>query len=147
MRGSTALRHRIASRVEDLDAPAWDSVVSKPLMRYEALRALDEVTVGSNAAYALVSDQDGPYAAISAAQSADLPFMITVAPNSGRSGGIQLRKGVDFDAALPRLMPTLSRMARRFGAIAIEVLVRDEECTVSRKHGFADFPAANPCFR
>jgi predicted N-acyltransferase len=140
---SNSLRARIVTQLDSIDAREWDSVVSLAVMRHAAIRAFDSIQVSPDWVYALVYDASGPYAAIASRRHRGSPLLarvlMEVVPHLGMSEGIQLRRGVTFDAALPRLVPTLARMARRRGCIGYSVLVNESDAPAFGAQGFASF--------
>jgi hypothetical protein len=139
----TPLRSQIVTQIEKIRAPEWDGAVSIAAMRHEAIRALDSVVVPRDRVYALVSDADGSYAAIAARPHRGSALLgrvvLEVTPLLGLFGGIQLRRGVPLDVALPRLLPTLARMARRRRCPAFSVIVPESDGPTYASHGFASF--------
>lgn len=137
------LRAQIVTDLGAIDARDWDSVVSKLAMRHEAARTMHEVRVEQGWVYGLAYDEHGPYAAITGRPHGGSPLLrravLEVTTPLGVLGGIQLRRGVEFEAALPRLVPTLQRMARRRRCASFAVLVRQADADVYAKHDFALF--------
>jgi len=140
------LRSRIVTHIGKLDAREWDSVVSAAGMRHEAAATMHEVRVKRDWVYALVRDEHGPYAVITGRPHRGSPFLrralLEVTSHLGVLGGIQLRRGVELESALPRLVPTLARMARRRGCAGFSVLVPDIDAAIYAKHDFAFFEDA-----
>lgn len=136
---------RIVSRIEELDARDWNGVAALPTMRHEAIRSIAGAQREVAWVYALASDEKGPLAAIAARPHLESSLMrravLEVTPPVGLLGGLQLRDGVALADALPALLPSLARMARRAGCATYSVVVPASDAPLYAAHQFAFFAA------